>query len=739
LASLGMRSKLLLLVTVAALPLILLICAELLVDLGRQKENASQLLYQSSHLLGENVDSSMARARDLLILLAEQPDIEFGPAEARDKLLTHTNLRYPEFDSLYFLQTNGIEAGLSLHQPGSPRIDYNDRAYFREALSTSGLTISETPMIGKSSGTWVVPMVQPVRDDNGRLLGFVGGEISLGAIREGFRAERLGPGAQMFLFNADGVVLTHEGDDRNLDGMDLSAEPIWNLALHAQDSMVELEYPKGVPSLARAYRLSFAPWYVALVVPSEVVIGPQMNDFLVQLALAIACLAVGLGLALLLSQRIAQRIRRVAVGAARIGSGDLSQRLDIPGSDETAELATQFNTMAEQLQRSMAGEQAAALRYQRLLGDIADGYVILQDGVIAYANRQLGTMLGLEANSRIGTKLLDLVSPELVSKAEKRLEAYMRGEELKGSSEWELRASDGSLVPVEISSHAIEYLGRPALASVIRDVTQRRQMEEQRVRLIRDGIEGKALRDLLHQKNMLVSTISHELRTPLTLMMGFSEMLCTRKLSQEETQSVCREILSGSLRLKRIVDEIVQFAEVQGPSVVVEPTIVDLADLTRRCVEEIAAEEPRHSFRLDLPEQLHEMQAAVPPGRYQDALGHLLSNAARFSPAGSQVVVSLEVNGANAIVNVADHGVGITREELGRVFEPFFRSEGSYRRAIPGTGLGLAITKRLIELWGGEITACSDVGQGSCFSFTVPLTASQLPNEVASGSCCSCS
>ncbi|HEX2923492.1 MAG TPA: cache domain-containing protein, partial [Chloroflexota bacterium] len=500
-ASLGTRSKLLLLVAVAALPLVLLICAELARDLWLQKQNASQILYRSAQLLGENADSSMSRARDLLIVLAEHPDIRFGSAEARDKVLADTGLRYPEFESLYFVQTNGIDAGLPAHRPGTPRNDYSDRAYFKDALSTGGFTLSKVPVIGKSNGKWMVPMLQPVRDDDGQLLGFVGGGISLGAIREGFRGQELGPGA-IFLFDESGTVLVHEGpseDGRPLDGVDLSTDPIWDRALHAQDSIVEMEYPKGVRSLARTYKLNFAPWYVVLIMPEELVFGPQMRDFFADLAFAGSCLAMGVILALLLSKLIAKRIQYITLSTARIGAGDLSQRLNVTGHDEIAKLAAQFNVMVEQLQQAMDSEKAVAERYQRLLENIADGYVILQNGEIVYSNRQMGTMLGYDVASLVGIKVASLVSPEFAKKAENHLNSRLRGEELPSNSEWELRTADGRYLPIEINSHTIEYLGRPALASTVRDVTQRRQMEAQRARLIREEAEGKALRDLLHQ------------------------------------------------------------------------------------------------------------------------------------------------------------------------------------------------------------------------------------------------
>ncbi|HEX2987118.1 MAG TPA: ATP-binding protein [Chloroflexota bacterium] len=463
-----------------------------------------------------------------------------------------------------------------------------------------------------------------------------------------------------------------------------------------------------------------------------------MRDFFSDLAFAGSCLAMGVILALLLSKLIAKRIQYITLSTARIGAGDLSQRLNVTVHDEIAKLAAQFNVMVEQLQQAMDSEKAVAERYQRLLENIADGYVILQNGEIVYSNRQMGTMLGYDVASLVGIKVASLVSPEFAKKAENHLNSRLRGEELPSNSEWELRTADGRYLPIEINSHTIEYLGRPALASTVRDVTQRRQMEAQRARLIREEAEGKALRDLLHQKNRLVSTISHELRTPLCLVMGFSEILYTRNLNQEQMHSVCREIHSGSLRLKRIVDEIVQFAEVQGTSAPIEPTIVDLVELTRDCVEEMAAEEPRHIFKVQIPEQLERVRAAIPPGRFRDALGHLLSNAARFSPSGSEVQVSLGVNKENATVTVVDQGVGIAPEELGRVFEPFFRTERSHRRAVPGTGLGLAITKRLIELWGGQITAHSNTGHGSRFSFTVPLVDSHPSVETASGNTADC-
>jgi len=148
-----------------------------------------------------------------------------------------------------------------------------------------------------------------------------------------------------------------------------------------------------------------------------------------------------------------------------------------------------------------------------------------------------------------------------------------------------------------------------------------------------------------------------------------------------------------------------------------EPT--DLVQLTRQAIDEHQQGTQRHTLRLDAPPG--EIVGAWDVGRLQRVIDNLVGNAIKYSPAGGQVIVGLEVCGEWAVITVSDQGVGIPAVDLPRVFEPFHRGSNVIGR-IGGTGIGLAGTRRIVERHGGSLEVHSTEGAGSTFTVRLPLS-----------------
>lgn len=640
--------------------------------------------------------------------------------------------RYPEFDILLFVTPDGTEAGLPTRAPGSPGLDLRGQPYLQDALQT-GKTVTSRPVRVESTGRWIIPLLHPVRDDCGSLLGFVVAGLSRKAIQQHFKSADLPSGARVCLFDEQGIVLAHDGNPEMPPEGDLSELPRWERAPGEMGLIFDGEYLNGVPSILAVTRVGESPWRVTVAMPTETAFSSTQHRLHLNLALAAVSLAVSLLLAVILATKIARRVRSLAEDSRRIGEGDLGLRIEVQGRDEVADLAAQFNAMAgrleeardhleQRVEEAVAAEKEARQQYQRLLGDIADGYAIVQDGRVVFANRQFSEMVGLEPEAALGLPFKNLVpvgEPRVAEEVGLATPQHTEVQRLEAV----VRRPNGDSIWTETSIRAIEYRGEPAMAAIVRDVSERRRLERERLRLAREAAEAEALRELLHQKTLLVNVVSHELRTPLQAVLGFSEMLSSGSLDEDNSRICSMEVHQGALRLKRVVDEVAQFAEIQGATPNLEPEAVELVSLIRGCVEAVAAEEPRHRFQVDLPDDVQGLQALVLRGRFEVALGHLLSNAARFSRPDSLVTVSARLEGGGAVVSVKDEGVGISSQELDAVFQPFYRTESSHRGAVPGAGLGLAIARRMVELWGGKVTVESQVGVGTVFSLTVPLAA----------------
>ena len=230
-------------------------------------------------------------------------------------------------------------------------------------------------------------------------------------------------------------------------------------------------------------------------------------------------------------------------------------------------------------------------------------------------------------------------------------------------------------------------------------------------------LEG--LRELDRLKAEFLSTISHELRTPLSLIHGYGELLSLRPLPPEQVRGMASEILGGSSRMIRMVDELLDFSGLETGQLVLRKHAVDLGPVVAAVSRELVGSSSRHSLRLDIPDDLP--RVCADPDRLRQVMVHLVTNALQYSPAGGEIVVRARVRGDRARVSIADQGVGIEPDEQERVFEKFYRARDALVSTVRGTGLGLAIVRYLVEAHGGTVELRSVPRQGSTFSFSLPL------------------
>ena len=233
-------------------------------------------------------------------------------------------------------------------------------------------------------------------------------------------------------------------------------------------------------------------------------------------------------------------------------------------------------------------------------------------------------------------------------------------------------------------------------------------------------------------KSEFVSAVSHELRTPLTSIYGFAETLLRQDIlfGEEERRTFLRYIASESERLTRIVDALLNVARLDTGDlqVVVAPT--DIGALVTEAVAAAQEAGPgEHSFVVDVPDE--GLAAAADPEKLRQILAVLLDNAVRYSPTGGTVTVSARRNADKVELGVTDEGIGIPAAEQERIFRKFYRAEASTRDGgAGGTGLGLFIAQGLVQAMGGRIAVASVEGEGSTFSFELPLARVRIASPV---------
>lgn len=240
------------------------------------------------------------------------------------------------------------------------------------------------------------------------------------------------------------------------------------------------------------------------------------------------------------------------------------------------------------------------------------------------------------------------------------------------------------------------------------------------ITLLRDVSQERALDRM---KSEFISTAAHELRTPLTAVMGFSEVLLNHgQYSKEEQIEFLSIIHRKSEVLGKIIDDMLDLARLDSGQVIrIEKTLADTGKLIQRCLADYRSTFPEYRFEgVEIDEPL----PLLADGRkICHVLENLLNNAVNFSANGSLVQVTYEVLQNEVCVAVRDEGIGMTQEQVERVFDKFYRVDAS-NTAREGLGLGLAIVKGIIEAHDGRIWIESEVGRGTSVAFTLPLLGS---------------
>ena len=229
----------------------------------------------------------------------------------------------------------------------------------------------------------------------------------------------------------------------------------------------------------------------------------------------------------------------------------------------------------------------------------------------------------------------------------------------------------------------------------------------------------EAARESERLRSALLDSVTHDFRTPLTsIKASVSSLLSEGQLAPEQRQELLTVIDEESDRLNRLVGEAVEMAQLDAHEVKLElgpNSIPEVIDAALAESSQVLQENP---VEVRLPEQLPTAMFDVT--WITKVLRHLLENAVKYSQPGSPIFISAEVKGDRLITNVADRGSGIDDLERSLIFDKFYRGQ-SQRYRIQGTGMGLAIVKAIVEAHGGRISVTSQLGQGSVFSFGLPI------------------
>jgi signal transduction histidine kinase len=224
--------------------------------------------------------------------------------------------------------------------------------------------------------------------------------------------------------------------------------------------------------------------------------------------------------------------------------------------------------------------------------------------------------------------------------------------------------------------------------------------------------------------------MSHELRTPLNAILGYTELIADGVYGEpsEKMHGVLERIQANGKHLLGLINDVLDLSKIEAGQLVLslgDYSLQSVVQSVYSAVEPLAADK-KLAFKIEVPPDL-------PPGRADErrltqVLLNLVGNAIKFTDAGEVMIRASSSNGSFKL-SVRDTGPGISEADQKKLFQEFQQADNSTTKAKGGTGLGLAISKRIIEMHGGQIWVESSIGQGSTFSFTLPVKAEQLARQ----------
>jgi len=236
-------------------------------------------------------------------------------------------------------------------------------------------------------------------------------------------------------------------------------------------------------------------------------------------------------------------------------------------------------------------------------------------------------------------------------------------------------------------------------------------------------------------KSAFLATVSHEIRTPMNSILGFAE-LAQEKIVEPQVRDYLGKIKDSTMWLLNIVNDILDISKIESGKMELEHVPFDLQDVFSRCQSVILSSLKDKGLEFEiLNEPLAGRKLVGDPVRLYQALMNLLSNAVKFTNTGtirfSSIIKSSENNSVRIYFEVKDTGIGMSREQVEKVFDPFIQADSSTTRVFGGTGLGLAITKNILELMGGMLTVESSPGAGSAFSFEITFDTIEISGDMS--------
>ena len=439
--------------------------------------------------------------------------------------------------------------------------------------------------------------------------------------------------------------------------------------------------------------------------------------------------------------------------------------LSLNAANENLENRVQERTAA--LSKSSEALIESEERYRRLVELSPETIAVHREGKFIYINAAGAKLFGASfQHDIIGKSIWDFIHPDYEELIKKRVSLITAAEGEVDFAEVKLVRLSGEIIDVESITIRIIYQGQPATLSMIRDITDRKRIQQE-LELAKEAAIAASI-----AKSQFLANMSHELRTPLNGILGYSELLReeAEDLGYDNFVRDLGQIRTAGVHLLSLINDILDISKIEAGKIELYLETFDIAAMIRDVAStaQPLVEKNSNTLEVECASELGTMHADLT--KVRQVLLNLLSNAAKFTPGGA-IALSVKKlpegefksSGAGErsqqsklktqsgqggiaptklktsqsfiphliIFQVRDSGIGMTSEQLQHIFQPFTQADASTTRQYGGTGLGLAISQKFCKMMGGEIAVESEVGVGSTFTVWLPdyVGDRQIPSD----------
>ena len=429
------------------------------------------------------------------------------------------------------------------------------------------------------------------------------------------------------------------------------------------------------------------------------VVYAQMNASSMQASLAqttrtiIVAVFLALVLAILMayifSKTITEPIRQLTAKAKLFASGDLKQTVEVLSEDEIGQLSESFNYMASELNKTIGETFREKNKLEAILHNMTDGVISFdKNGEISHANTVAAEMLEVDK--------LDFTLDMFTRKYDLELDEPSDNDEDGRAVQLQYTFPVGEkYINAGFSPYFNESEEIEGIVVVLQDITKQKKLDDMR--------------------KEFVANVSHEMRTPLTTIKSYTETLMYGAIDEKDIAMDFLSIINTEAdRMSFLVRDLLQLSRFDNKQVKFKFTKVYINELISENVRQnkIHAENKHQNLILErYPDD--DAYVVADRDRVNQVINNITTNAIKYSPENATVKIYVTEDKNYYKINVSDTGMGISKEDLPRIFERFYRVDKARSRAMGGTGLGLAIAKEIMEGHDGKLTAESEVGKGT--------------------------